>query len=460
MPLKARVGRHAKTGRNCQNWKKDQEHVIKLLNKISIDNGGAGGAIKAPVIAGYASQQLYTAILYFQNKHFPVTPSGFVDPGGPVLAKMEALAAAARPAPPAKHGQWEYIVNNSVIKAMNKGISDDNKLDHDEVVNIVRATFSDGRIDQSELKDLLTIATDSKTISPRSKALLEKLVHEESDPSTMRGAYSLPLEKHRFAAEIVCDFLKGSSGTYFPHLDRNAVGVGLLMRIANPGLMNQGDAPLCGPTALIHTLATDHPGQYARFAIDLYEKGKAKLGRLTIEPGKDVRSHKPAGIPQVDWLTMASIRDSENWFFDYQSVTGGEIPNPFVDTEGWRGMTMPNELARWFQKAGYSDVRNVTNLVFNKKVGTIDEVNRLFDQRYRVCLFVGINMLKSWKQTEGSTTAEHWIVLKSHIERSNGKIKMTVFTWGEGDYQVPNGSEELSVDDFLKNFYGYVAAKA
>ena len=43
---------------------------------------------------------------------------------------------------------------------------------------------------------------------------------------------------------------------------------------------------------------------------------KAKLGRLSIEPGSDARNYDPKGkIPQVDWLTMASIRDSENWLF-------------------------------------------------------------------------------------------------------------------------------------------------
>jgi hypothetical protein len=35
---------------------------------------------------------------------------------------------------------------------------------------------------------------------------------------------------------------------------------------------------------------------------------------------------------------------------------------------------------------------------------------------------------------------------------------MTIFTWGNGNYQVPQ-SGVLPLDDFLENFYGYVAAK-
>ena len=234
----------------------------------------------------------------------------------------------------------------------------------------------------------------------------------------------------------------------FPNLDRNEVWVGLLMRIAHPGVLDQGGASLCGPTALMHAVATDRPGEYARFAIDLYETGKAKLGRLMIEPGKDARNFTPNGkIPQVDWLTMASIRDSENWLFDYDDVE-----------DEFEGITLPGELAHWFRKAGYSDVRNVTNVVFNKGTGTLDDADRLYAAGYRVCLFIGINMLSGSSQTSGSTTAEHWVVLRSRVVRTGGNVRLTVFTWGTGNHEVPQRGI-LSLEDFYRNFYGFVAAK-
>jgi hypothetical protein len=82
-----------------------------------------------------------------------------------------------------------------------------------------------------------------------------------------------------------------------------------------------GDASLCGPAALLFNYASDRPGHYARFALDLYEKGKAEFGRLMIKPGKDVRDYTPPwSVAHVDWLTMASLRDSENWFLDYDTA--------------------------------------------------------------------------------------------------------------------------------------------
>ena len=98
MPLKGRVGRHTKDGgRHCQNWADDQQVVIALLNKIPVADGGVGGALTGNIggrlVPGMASDALYRAISTFEDKHFPGQRSGFVDPGGKMLQRMEALAA-------------------------------------------------------------------------------------------------------------------------------------------------------------------------------------------------------------------------------------------------------------------------------------------------------------------------------------------------------------------------------
>jgi hypothetical protein len=95
MPLKGRVGRHTHMGgTQCQNWSDDQHVVVDLLNRISPSNGGAGGSLKARIVPGIASNELYNAIVAFENKHFPGQRSGFIDPGGKMYQKLEALAAA------------------------------------------------------------------------------------------------------------------------------------------------------------------------------------------------------------------------------------------------------------------------------------------------------------------------------------------------------------------------------
>ena len=131
------------------------------------------------------------------------------------------------------------------------------------------------------------------------------------------------------------------------------------------------------------------------------------------------------------------------------------------------------------RKAGYSDVREDTNLtnMVHKGMGTVDTVNALFQKGYRVCLFISANMLEDITQSgkslsdpkysgeddqsrRGSIMTRHWVVQRSLIDKTGGNIKLKIFTWGDGDFSVPVGSRNLTADQFLMNFYGYVAGKA
>lgn len=117
MPLQGRVGRHARQeGRHCQNWPGDQQAVIALLNRIAVNDGGAGGGLNGNIggriVAGMASEPLYRAISTFEDRHFPGQRSGFVDPAGAMLKRMEALAARAA-TPPANDTAPEPLVPSS-----------------------------------------------------------------------------------------------------------------------------------------------------------------------------------------------------------------------------------------------------------------------------------------------------------------------------------------------------------
>jgi hypothetical protein len=96
MPIRARVGRHTRDGgRHCQNWSDDQQTIVNLLNSVSIGNGGTGGSLKPRIVAGMAAEDMYKAIVAFEDKYFPGQRSGYFDPGGKMYTKLEALAAAA-----------------------------------------------------------------------------------------------------------------------------------------------------------------------------------------------------------------------------------------------------------------------------------------------------------------------------------------------------------------------------
>jgi len=100
MPIQARVGRHNKqNGRHCQNWADDQRIIVGLLNRIPAHQGGAGGTLKPRLVAGIASDDLFAAILRFEDAHFPGQRSGFVDPSGQMLKRLEVLADSSHTQP-------------------------------------------------------------------------------------------------------------------------------------------------------------------------------------------------------------------------------------------------------------------------------------------------------------------------------------------------------------------------
>ena len=455
MPLRARVGRHANTGVNCQNWEDDQQTVIALLNLISTAQGGAQASITGRVVRGIASDALYKAILRFQKQYFPGQQTGFVDPGGALLAKMETLAMGptAAPTPAAPAGQWGEFKSGSVPKALRVALADSHFLNQVKVAEILRSVLGNGTVSNSELTDLQTIADKSRSIMPRSKDMLELFVKRAKAQIENRGPYRLVPSTRIYATNLVCDFLKRSGHGQWPHLDRDEVGIGMLMRIAYPSSVDQNQTNLCGPAAALFNVLLDRPGAYAQFAIDMYEKGGAKLVNIWIKPQGNLLGYAlpPGKIDPVDWVTLASIRNSNDWFIHYDSAD-----NTFS------GATTPMELAYWFTRAGYSDVKEDANLVERQRFTmNMDEASRLFSAGYRVCLLIDDQMVHYGTQSESGSKIlldRHWIVLRSTIDRSGGNVKMTIFTWGDKQYQVPQ-TGVLTLDDFLMNYYGYVAGK-
>jgi hypothetical protein len=254
------------------------------------------------------------------------------------------------------------------------------------------------------------------------------------------------------ARAVVQAFAARVGGGVFIHIARADVANGLLVRVEHPDRISQGDSSLCGPAALIFNLASRDPVAYVRFVIGLYENGTATLNRLRVSPGSDLRGYDvKARLDPADWIPLASLRDSENWFFDYQAVD-----NAFA------GITLPSHLESWFKKIGFSEVINDTNLVLTKDQKNIEEAARLYGEDFWVCLLVNGQMLASNSQAARSLTPDHWIVLTSDVKFSSGNISLTVFTWGArgGHYPIPvKSAKPLPVSDFLANYYGYVAAR-
>jgi hypothetical protein len=200
--------------------------------------------------------------------------------------------------------------------------------------------------------------------------------------------------------------------------------------------------------AFLYNLASDKPLDYAGFAIKLYENGSSKIGDMLIEPSKGCRNYSPPmAMSPADWLTAASLRDSENWWFD---VDDADV--------GFSAGTSIGEIEKWFERAGYNDVESEDHLVRNLNESDLALLNRYFGEGRRVVLRINSKLLYAATQSETTHKGNHVVVLRSPIAYSPQTVFLTVYTWGRGNFRIPQGGT-LSEADFLNDLYGYVAGK-
>jgi hypothetical protein len=287
-------------------------------------------------------------------------------------------------------------------------------------------------------------------------------------PAPAGPKLAIPTDQQE-ALGLVDAMLARTGPVAFSGFRREDIGLGLRARILNPGLINQGGAGLCPVASILFTLAQSDPVGYATLVIDLLEKGQGRLDQWEIRPRMDLRAYTPpAGVVSgVDWIPLASIRDSENWIFHYNEVDSSDSwLRKLGGWDMWNGGAHPGELAKWFRKLGYTDVINETNGFITKDRATLEEAGRKRQKGYKVVLSIDAGVLDAdvlEKPAPGLLSqSNHFVVLTSPVVISasggNTVVDLTVFTWGQGRWPVRPGGKPMPLDRFLKYFYGYVAA--
>lgn len=245
----------------------------------------------------------------------------------------------------------------------------------------------------------------------------------------------------------------------------------LLKRIKDPYVIDQGYSSLCGPNVVMRCLAESRPLEYVSYVLDLYEFGEAKIGDLVVKPSlaclnatnKRVGSGK-SSIAAADWIALASLRDSENGIFDYQS-TNNQVS----------GITLPSTVEHWFKKIGYTNVANRTNLFWDKGLDTLVKAQKAYASGHHVCLFINAKLVSLPFST--MLTPNHWVVLSDNIkvdgralhtipsneldDLDEKDIEVKVSTWGRSQLKLDkrNATSKITVDEFTDYFFGYIAAK-
>lgn len=250
------------------------------------------------------------------------------------------------------------------------------------------------------------------------------------------------------------------SNVAFPNLEENdkkEFVTDLMIRVEAPEKINQIGVALCGPAAVMFCWVSKRPDLYVKYLINMYEQGEGMMENLRVKPGEDCRTHKPVGIKGIDWVALAALRDSENSVLDLDS-----------EPAMLSGITLPNEIEKWFTNIGFDLVENDTSLLLSKPFATLQKAARYFNEGKSVCLFVNATLFQG--QGFMNLSADHWIAMisepiidgQSILSMSEEKDMLTkkvdfqVYSWGEARSA---NDRKYSVQEFLNHFYGFVAAE-
>ncbi|MFV9689336.1 hypothetical protein ACNY67_20965 [Pantoea sp. KXB45] len=223
--------------------------------------------------------------------------------------------------------------------------------------------------------------------------------------------------------------------------DRSKFETQISLRMNYSSFPDQGRTSLCGPASFFYCLQMDRPDVYKQAAIDLWMHGKTKIGTLDITPGDGCKHPKGSfysggseRISGLDWITLASLRDSENSIMSYDDIDD-EVA----------GITMWGKITEWFEKSGY--VKVYSNVGLSRC--SIEDVARLSeyaDNGFKVICLISAGMLFDFG-SDDTSSKNHWVVWAGALKNADGKaitkksppdeiVNLKLFSWGAVKKQI------------------------
>ncbi|MBA8064689.1 hypothetical protein HV077_20365 [Citrobacter freundii] len=228
---------------------------------------------------------------------------------------------------------------------------------------------------------------------------------------------------------------------------------------------HQGESSLCGPATFFYALLKDNPRIYSQYIKDLWNSGKAMLGSIEVKPSQGcchpTKYSKPSGktrTPAIDWISMASLRDTFN-------DDGYYSPDDKV-----RGITMSDDIANWANAVGGKVIYNSgISYTSSWNQDLVTWLNNYISSDYHVAVLINDGLLSdtwSW-----NITPTHWIMwtgklisekTKKPVDKSTSSdtlVDLELFSWGEVRLMNQYRKMAPTLSEFCKSIYGAVIFK-
>lgn len=156
------------------------------------------------------------------------------------------------------------------------------------------------------------------------------------------------------ARDAIAEFERSRVPGVWPGLDRDRIVAGMRSRLDDPFRVRQGGQPFCGPAAIGFELIRRDPVRYVQICRNLFQIGGFHTrGDRWISASPRLReSRGNFQMPDVDWMLLSTLRESENIFLPVEPASPDLVRN-------LAGITKPWEIAGWTREIlGYSDVKS------------------------------------------------------------------------------------------------------
>ena len=262
---------------------------------------------------------------------------------------------------------------------------------------------------------------------------------------------------------------------------KERVETSLYSRIKDP-YPNQRSTYLCGPAAFFYCVLNSNKKIYAKIVKELWEKGEVKVNNLNIKPSLDgarkvngfYKENKGVNnkitlnprISPVDWITMGSLRDSENSVFDYNTAESQNIVGDSFN--GFTAFTLPSDMERWLKSIGYKIVYTERN--YSSRVDSLIKANAFSMQNhYLIALTMGAIVEGQPEIPRFSKLKvrgpSHWIVFTDNIKTKKGQLITSSTQHSEivSAYCATWGSNQKIKDQelsfFSSNLYWFIVVE-
>jgi hypothetical protein len=243
------------------------------------------------------------------------------------------------------------------------------------------------------------------------------------------------------------------TGTSPWKLNRVTVATRLRDLVTNSNLVKQAGLNLCGPAAFVRVWVARDPVAFVSFAVELFEQGHSKIGDYEVRPDADSLLGEDYATllikygaqlpPQADWMVLGSLRDAENFFFDYEG-------KPEEDASA---ITLPGEVEEWLEAAGaHTRIRDETNLFFTKGLDHAKSLSPTASSD--ILVLINSPLIGEPVPFVLKFTPNHYIKLESTIRTIGSNVEFEYWSFGD-----PIRTRSVDKATFEKHYYGAIIAE-